>query len=238
MIKKCVISNKIGSFLAVILLFVSPLNGAEPTAQELVQGVRLGQGTQHRILKGELLCAGKVTPFRLILNGNEIRYEFIQPDQVFVLKLGDHTSHLDEITQEGTKRIGSTRFAEAIRGTSVTCEDLALRFLYWQDAKFLSDDPLGGIQYYRIELHPDQGSESQYGKVVAWVAKKFEGVLGKAECYTSAGNLTMRIKVISSQTLKDGTRFLKQMSIERLHEGESSDADRTLLLIGEEAIKN
>jgi len=227
--------NGIACFCSLLFLLVSIGHGTEPTAQELVQSVRLSQGAQHRVLKGELRCEGKVTPFRLVLNGNEIRYEFISPNQIFVLKLEDKTSHLDEITKDGIKRVTFPRFSERIRGTSVTCEDLALRFLYWPDAKFLSDDPIGGVQYYRIELHPEQGIESQYGKVVAWVAKKFEGVLGKAECYTPDGKLAVRMKVISSQTLKDGTRFLKQMDLERLHDSGSSDEDRTLLLIvGEE----
>lgn len=229
------------AYLLIILssLFAPLVSGAEPTAQELVQSVRLSQGSQHRVLKGELRCEGKVTPFRLVLNGNEIRYEFTKPDQVFVLKLGDKTSRLDEITKDGTKRVSAARFHESIRGTSVTCEDLALRFLYWQDAKFLGDDPIGPVQYSRIELHPEPGTDSQYAKVVAWVAKKFEGVLGKAECYTADGKKALLIKVVSSQPLKDGTRFLKEMTIERQHDEGAGDADLThLSIVGEEEIKN
>ena len=121
----------------------------------------------------------------------------------------------------------------------MTCEDLALRFLYWQDAKFLGDDPIGPVQYSRIELHPEQGTDSQYAKVVAWVAKKFEGVLGKAECYTADGKKALLIKVVSSQPLKDGTRFLKEMTIERQHDDGAGDADLThLSIVGEEEIKN
>jgi len=223
------------SGVAFLMFAVSCVRGADPTPQELLQNVRLNQGAQHRVLKGQLRFQDKVTPFRLVLNGNEIRYEFTKPDQTFVLKLGDNTSRLDEITKDGTVQVTRARFAEPVRGTDVTCEDLALRFLYWQDAKFLPEDSIGAVKYYRIELHPDSDSGSQYGKVVAWVAKKFDGVLGKAQCYDSEGKLTVQMRVISPQKLKDGTHFLKEMSIERMENGKSTGKDPTYLeILGEE----
>jgi len=222
--------------IAFLFMVVSPVRGAEPTAQELLQNVRLGQGAQHRVLKGELQCEGKVTPFRLVLNGNEIRYEFTKPDQTFVLRLGDKTAQLDEITKDGTAHVTRARFAEPVRGTSVTCEDLTLRFLYWQDAKIIGEDSIGPVKYYKIELRSAPDSGSQYGRVVAWVAKKIDGVLGKAECFTPDGkHRSVLIRVIRPQTLEDGTRFLKEMSIERNHDGKSDDKDVTSLIIqGEE----
>ena len=227
-------------FLIGVALFFGPVapfvRGADPTALELLQSVRLGRGAQHRVLDGQLRREGNVTPFRLVLNGNEIRYEFTKPDQTFVLKLGDNTSRLDEITKSGTTRITATRFAEPVRGTDVTCEDLALRFLYWQDAKTIGEDSIGPIRYYKIELHPDPGSGSQYGRVVAWVAKKLEGVLGKAECYAPDGKqLAAVMTVKKSRTLADGTRFLELMNLERLQDGNSSGKDPTALeILGEE----
>ena len=223
----------VSGVLCLALLATSAI-ASEPTALELVQSVRLSQGAQHRVLKCELRCEGKTTPFRLVLNGNEIRYEFSNPTQIFALKLADKSSRLDEITKDGTARVTAARFAEPIRGTSVTCEDLALRFLYWPEAKFLSDDAIGPISYSRIELHPSQGGDSQYGKVVAWVAKKFDGVLGKAECYTPDGKKAVLMRVLKPQTLDDGTRFLKELAIERLHDGSSEDKDRTVLVILDE----
>jgi len=221
--------------IAFLAFLATPLLAAEPTALELVRSVRLSQGAQHRILKGELRCEGKTTPFRLVLNGNEIRYEFSNPAQTYVLHLGDKSSRLDEITKDGTARVTAARFGEPIRGTSVTCEDLALRFLYWPEAQFLSDDAMGPVAYSRIELHPEHDGESQYAKVLAWVAKKFDGVLGKAECYTADGKKAVLMRVVNTQTLDDGTRFLKELAIERLHDGSSEDKDRTVLVIlGEE----
>ncbi|MEI8341500.1 MAG: outer membrane lipoprotein-sorting protein, partial [Verrucomicrobiota bacterium] len=125
--------------------------------------------------------------------------------------------------------------AEPIRGTDVNCEDLALQFLYWQDAKIIGEDDLVYARYYKIELRPDPDSGSQYGSVVAWVAKKFDGVLGKAECYTPDGKLAVKLTVKSSQSLKDGARFLKLMNIERMHDGKPRDKDPTALeILGEE----
>lgn len=129
----------------------------------------------------------------------------------------------------------TSRFAEPVRGTDITCEDLALRFLYWQDAKIVGEDSIGPVKYYKIELHPDTVSGSQYGKVVAWVAKKYDGVLGKAECYAPDGKKAVVMRVISSRTLGDGTRFLSEMSIERLQNGKSTGRNPTYLeILGEE----
>ena len=235
--------GRLGNFRFQILIWMiallavagTPMRAADPTALELLQYVRLGQGAQHRILSGQLRVQDKVTPFQLVLNGNEIRYEFTKPDQTFVLKLEENTSRLDEITKDGTGRVTSARFAEPLRGTDVTCEDLALRFLYWQEAKIIGEDSIGPVKYYKIELHPDPGSGSQYGKVVAWVAKKYDGVLGRAECYSPDGKLAAVFRVISAQSLKDGTRFLKTMTIERMKDGKSSGKDPTELKILDEA---
>lgn len=65
--------------LLFLVLNTSPGRTAEPTAQELLQGVRLNQGAQHRVLRGQLRYEGKESPLRLVLNGNEIRYEFTKP---------------------------------------------------------------------------------------------------------------------------------------------------------------
>lgn len=221
--------------MASLFLAALSLRAADPTAQELLQNVRLGQGGQHRVLKGQLRLEDKITPFRLVLNGNEIRYEFTNPDQTFVLKLGEKTSRLDEVTKAGTERVTPAQFAQPLRGTDVTCEDLALRFLYWHDAKIIGEDSIGPIRYFKIELHPDQDSGSQYGKVIAWVAKKFDGVLGRAECYSPDGKLSAVFKVIRSKPLEDGTRFLKVMTIERMQAGRSrSKAPTELEILGEE----
>ena len=213
-----------------------PARAADPTAQELLQNVRLNQGARHCVLNGQLRYEDKISPFRLVLNGTEIRYEFTKPDQTFVLTLADKTSRLDELTKNGATPVGRSRFQEPVRGTDVTCEDLALRFLYWRDAKIIGEDPIGGVQYYMIELHPDPGANSQYTKVVAWVAKKFDGVLAKAKCY--AGNDRQPVAVMtvkSSQTLPDGARFLKQMTVERMANGKPIRSEPTYLeILGEE----
>jgi len=227
-------------YLAVLLAslpVLSPtLRSAEPTAQDLLQNVRLNQGSQYRIMNARLRYQNTIIPFRLVLNGNEIRYEFTDPDQVFILRLGEKSSTLFEISKGGTERVNSARSSEHVRGTDITYEDLSLRFLYWTDAKIIGDDPIAAIQYSMIELRPEPGSGSQYGKVIAWVAKKYDGLLGKAKCYSPDGSQVVLVMTVkSSMTLADGSRFLKQMSIERLNNGKSTGKDPTYLeILGEE----
>ena len=89
--------------LGVLLLILasSPLVWAGPTATEILERARLTQGSQHRVLLGQLRTGSTVIPFRLVLNGPEIRYEFSNPKQILVVKMGEQGSRLEEITKEG-----------------------------------------------------------------------------------------------------------------------------------------
>ena len=207
---------------------------AEPTATEILQGVRLNQSSQHRVLQGQLRTENVRIPFRLILNGPEIRYEFSNPKQIIVLRMGEQGSRLDEITNEGSEKVTAARFDDLIRNSDISYEDLALRFLYWKNARIVGEENVGGFRCYKIELHPDRGSGSQYGTVWAWIGKN-SGALAKAECYTPKGVLAVRFKVVSGRKLEDGTWIFKQISIARMRDGKDRDSSPTYIEITGEA---
>jgi hypothetical protein len=213
-----------------------PLNlgAGQPDVQEVLRGVRMNQGSQHRVMRAQLRHGARVVPFRLVLNGSAIRYEFSNPEQTLVLRLGDNSSELEEIAGGNEKRVTAARFNAPVRDTDVTYEDLALRFLYWPEARMLAEDNLAEIRCHVVELHPGAGTASQYGKVIAWIGK-LAGVLVQAECYAPDGRLVARFKFRSFQTLADGARFLKLMRIERMENGKTRDGQPTILEIeGEE----
>lgn len=186
------------------------------------------------MLEAKLLCKdGTVIPFRLVLNGNEIRYEFSKPEQTIALRLGDENSRLEEVTKNGSQRVTAARLDDPVRNTDITYEDLALQFLYWKKAKIVDDDLVAGISCHKLELNPGRGSGSQYGTVWAWITKD-GGALSKAECYGPDGKLVARFTFVSLQTLHDGTRFLKEMRIARFENGAQRKTSPTRLIIAEE----
>lgn len=112
--------------------------GQQPDPQEILRNIRMTQSAQHRVLAGRLRTGGAVTPFRLVLNGNEIRYEF--PEQALVLRLGENGSQLFEETKTGSQKVSPARFDTPVRGTDIAYEDLALKFLYWPRAKIAGEE--------------------------------------------------------------------------------------------------
>jgi hypothetical protein len=116
--------------------FAAGVAGAPtPSARELLESIRLQQTQQHLELQGQLREGDKVIPFRLIQTGPVIRYSFSDPDEALQLRLGDNDSRLEEVTRSGVEKISAAQFDHKVRGTGVTYEDLALKFLYWPDAR-------------------------------------------------------------------------------------------------------
>lgn len=221
-------------FLGAALMGIAgPAQAAEVTAAEILERAAMVQSSQHRVLNAVLRNDDQKFPLRLVLNGSEIRYEFNDPGQVFVVKLGPK-SRIDEVTGEGHSRIPTANYDARVRDTDVTFEDLALRFLYWKNAKFLEDERVGIVACHKLELHPG-AIPSQYGTVLAWIIKD-AGALKKAECYDRKGKLAARFETLSFKTLpSDGARIFGSMRIERMENGKSKDVAPTYLDIkGEE----
>lgn len=199
-----------------------------PSAAQILEKARLTEGSQHHVLRAQLRTGPTVIPFRLVLNGPEIRYEFSNPKQILVLKLGQEGARLEEITKEGAERVAFSRFDDRVRNSDITYEDLTLQFLYWKNATIKEQSG----STYVLDLHPG-GVPSQYGTVRAWIRN---GALEKAECYTRKGLPLAKFKVTGvTAPLSDGTRFFSSMRIERMVDGKSKDESPSYLEIkGEE----
>jgi hypothetical protein len=191
-----------------------PLRAAEerPPAQEILRSVRLSQTGQRATLKGQLRTGPKTVPFRLSLSGPIARYEFSDPAETIVLNLGEKESRLSEVTKEGAERVTGRKFAESVRGTDISYEDLSLRFLYWQNAAVEDEQSILLRKCWVVRVAPPANSDSQYSRVTLWVDKE-SGALMQAEAFDRAGKFARRFKVISGQKI-DGAWYLKQMRIE------------------------
>ena len=183
-----------------------------PSAQEILRTVRLNQVAQKVTLRGQLRTGPKTVPFRLALSGPSARYEFSDPPETIVLNLGDNDARLSDETKSGSVRVAGKKFADTVRGTDISYEDLSLRFLYWANATVEDEQTMLLRRCWVIRALPPAGSDSQYSRVTLWVDKE-AGALMQAEAFDKAGKFARRFKVISGQKI-EGMWYLKQMRIE------------------------
>src|SRR3954454_7254836 len=217
--------------LFLILLALMPAVfafGAFPPAKELLESVRLQQAQQEFDLAGEIREGPTIVPFRLLQTGPVIRYAFSNPDEALQLRLGDNDSRLEEVTREGVEKVTPAQYDHKVRGTAVTYEDLALKFLYWPDAKVTGENSIRTRNCWKLELKAPS-RQSQYATLWLWVDKS-GGALMRMEGYDREGKLAKRFEVISAQKI-EGRWFLKQMRIEELEPTTGKVRSRTYLEI-------
>ncbi|MDB6154634.1 MAG: outer rane lipoproteinsorting protein [Chthoniobacteraceae bacterium] len=200
-----------------------------PDAHEILRVVRQAQSSQHQTLLGQLRNGPKVVPFRLIIDGGVIRYQFAAPAETLQLRLLEKDSRLDEITKGGTEKITAAHFDDKVRDTDISYEDLALKFLYWSNAAVEGEQTLLLQKCWIVRTEPSGKNDSQYSRVMLWIEQK-GGALLQAEAYDRTGALSKRFKVVSGQKI-DGFWTLKQMRIETLGTGASKDRTPTYLEI-------
>ena len=210
------------------LLVAVATNAAPPSAREILESVRLQQAQQQIELEGQLRENEKVIPFRLTQTGPVIRYSFSNPDEALQLRLEENDSRLEQVTREGVEKIAPAQFDREVRGTTVTYEDLALKFLYWPDARVTGENSIRTRNCWKLELKAPS-RQSQYSNVYLWVDKS-GGALMRMEGFDWKGQLAKRFEVISAQKI-EGRWFLKQMRIEEFVPGTNKVQTRTYLEI-------
>src|SRR5438876_9636558 len=129
------------SAVAISLSLLLSLHGEPPpSAKDILASVRMVESQQHIDLQGQLRQSDIVVPFRLVQNGPLIRYSFTNPDEVLQLRLGENSSRLDLVTDSGAEKFAASKLHQTIRGTILTYEDLAFKFLYWPSARVLGEE--------------------------------------------------------------------------------------------------
>jgi hypothetical protein len=197
-----------------------------PNADEVLANVRLRQAQQQIDLRGQLRQEGVIVPFHLVQDGAVVRYIFADPDETLQLRLGANSSRLDDITRKGSTRISGGRLDDTVRGTAITYEDLALKFLYWPEARVVGSDNIRTRNCWRIQLQAP-ANDSQYGSILLWVDKD-SGTLMRLEAFDRAGKLVKRFEVVSAQKI-EGRWFLKQMRVEAIDPRTNRVTGRTYL---------
>jgi hypothetical protein len=211
-------------FIVSVPIFAQP----PPSAKDILASVRMVESQQHIDLQGQLRQNDVVVPFRLVQNGPLIRYSFTNPDEVLQLRLDENGSRLDLVSGAGTEKFGGSKLNQRIRGTSVTYEDLAFKFLYWPTARVLGEENVRTRNCWKLQLRAPS-HESQYSNVLLWIDKA-SGALMRMEGYDWNAQLAKRFEVVSAQKI-EGRWFLKQMRVEEFQSGTSHVQARTYLEI-------
>jgi hypothetical protein len=199
-----------------------------PSAKDILASVRMIESRQQLDLQGQLRQDNVVVPFRLVQNGPLIRYSFTNPDEVLQLRLGENSSRLDLVTGGETEKFTASKLNQRIRGTSVTYEDLAFKFLYWPTGRVLGEENVRTRNCWKLQLRAPP-RESQYSNVLLWI-DKVSGALMRMEGYDWNLELAKRFEVVSAQKIENRW-FLKQMRIEELQPGTNHIQARTYLEI-------
>jgi hypothetical protein len=199
-----------------------------PSAKEILESVRMQQTQQQIDLQGQLRQNSTKVPFHLIQSGTVVRYIFSEPEEALQLQIGEKDTRLDEVSQDGVEKVTPAKFDQKVRGTDITYEDLALKFLYWPDAEVMGTDNIRTRNCWKLQLRAPS-RQSQYASVFLWVDKA-SGALMRMEGFDAEGRLAKRFEVISAQKIENRW-FLKQMRIEQLHPGTKRVLSRTYLEI-------
>ena len=211
-------------FLLVGSIYAEPA----PSAANILESVRLRQTQQQIDLHGQLRQNSLVVPFEMVQSGPLVRYLFANPPETLQLQIGDKDSRLEHVTGAGVQKVGPAQFDRKIRGTDVTYEDLALKFLYWPDGDVVGTDNIRTRNCWKLQLR-SPNRQSQYARVNLWVDKS-GGALMRMEAYDANDHLLKRFEVVSAQKIDDRW-FLKQMRIEQLQPGTDHVQSRTYLEI-------
>src|SRR6185369_12025390 len=138
---------------AVGLLFsISIFAEPTPSASDILDSVRMIEARQQIDLQGQLRQNDVIVPFRLTQDGPLIRYSFTNPDEALQLRLGEKSSRLDLVTDSGTEKFAASKLNERIRGTGLSYEDLAFRFLYWPTARVLGEENVRTRNCWKLQL--------------------------------------------------------------------------------------
>ena len=199
-----------------------------PSAKDILASVRMMEARQQIDLQGQLRQNDVVAPFRLTQNGPLIRYSFSNPDEMLQLRLGENSSRLDLVTDSGAEKFAASKLHQTIRGTILTYEDLAFKFLYWPSARVLGEENVRTRACWKLQLRAPS-RESQYSNVLLWV-DKISGALMRMEGFDWNAQLAKRFEVVSAQKIENRW-FLKQMRIEELQPGTNHAQARAYLEI-------
>lgn len=190
---------------------IESLNG-----DDVLKLVRYSYTTVNRSFKGQLRHDKKKIPFVLTLKPNSITFQFSSPDQTIRLTTSNNKLKLEEKFGANAtfKEVKKEWYRSRIRGTDVTFDDIAMRFLYWPKAKIIKEEKFLRRDAWIVQVMNPSGL-GEYGSVKVWVDKGSGGMLQMEGFEPVKGRQIKRFTVQGGKKMGD-IWMIDQMMIETL----------------------
>jgi len=205
-----------------------------PTGDELLRLVRMSQALQDlKRLTGKLRNdddAGQEFPMELSMTDNIIRFVFKNPNEIINLDLKDSGTKLRRVTSGNNIEMPVAMYSEPIRGTALNYEDLAMRFLYWPNAKIVGDETVTFMKCWIVRVTNPDG-RGPYRTVDVWIHKD-SGAIAQMIAYDAKARKVKMFRVSKGQKYNKAW-ILKQMRVESYDVDTSKIKGRTYLEIND-----
>jgi Outer membrane lipoprotein-sorting protein len=186
---------------------------AEPTAEQIVQRVHLSRALKKGDLRGTLSKDDLEVPFIIRLEADLMRFYFDDPRQIINLNLKPKGAELSEITANSNQPVAAARYAEGIRHTDLTYDDISLRYLYWPNPiKQPNIETVSMQKCWVVDLANNRTS-GEYKTVRIFVAKA-SGSLMKVMAFDRNDKL-VKVMTVTAGMKVDGATVLKTMNVIR-----------------------
>lgn len=195
-------AQKTLAWIAAIFLATASARAA-PNPHEIIASVREIIQAQETAVSGQLRTGSQRIPFSLKQEGGVSVYRFINPSEIIRVTFDDAGSSIDGVKDPKAP----------IRGSILSYDDLALRFLYWKNIQYVGQEKIRSLPCWHLRLTPSTRG-SQYAIVHLWVNVQ-TGAFLRADAYDWEGNKVKQFQVISTQTIGN-KRFLRQMRIQNM----------------------
>ena len=218
----------IGAPLVIFITEASAQAAPAPSAAEVLQMVRYSQSATEQDFEGAIRdrrVSLKAIPMNLTMSEREVRFSFYKgdkrkvdnEDQILILSMLNNRYKLEEIRGGKRQDLAADRFAERVRGTDITYEDLAMRFLYWPNPKHMGESRAKGGMAWKIRC-TNPLAEGAYAIVDVWVSQK-SGALVKMNAFNKAGAHVKSFVVDDIQQAPGGGGWVLKKMIVRTHKG-------------------
>ena len=205
------------SFAMVLSLATASAQDHQPDPRHILEGARMS-ATLTKLddgLKGQLRKGRSKTPVTLFLKGENIQFQYSenkQPWRIFHMRMEEERFILLEIVNGKTRLFAGDKLVQPIAGTDLTYEDLAMRFFFWPDPKFIKTEEVGGQECFRIRIEKPEGVHGRYETVEVWVHVKF-GAFMQVRGYDAKGGLLKEFQVEDVMQVEKDTWTLRKMQV-------------------------
>jgi len=205
----------------------------ELTADEVLKLVRYSYTLYNRDFTGQLrMSLTEKVPFLLSLKPESIRFIFNEPDQVIYVDTRDQKFGLFEgVGGAEMQPVGAGKYAQKIRGTDVTYDDLSMRFLYWPNARIVGEEKVKTRDTWQVRVRNPDGAGS-YATVDAWIDKISGGMI-KMMGYNRQGRPIRRFQVLHGKKFGD-VWMVDEMRIETIDPASGQILSSTRMQIKEQ----